>query len=114
MPQWLPGSTKRIAQMSGDYDPEFLTHFNDTVPWAVDGLDLGANTEHEGRTFIFFGDVPLQHGRQWPPNNSDMVAFIEDIPFPLGGHLAWERQSEHQLDVFFIGLDGALYVSWVF
>lgn len=105
MPQWIPGSTKRIAQMSGDYDPEGLTHFNDTGDWGVSGVDLGANTEHDGRTFIFFGDVP--------PDNSDLVAFIEDVPFPPGAHLASARQSDHQLDAFFIGQDGALYVSWV-
>ena len=26
MPQWVAGSTRRIAQMTGDYDPEGLTH----------------------------------------------------------------------------------------
>ena len=105
MPQWIEGSTKRIAQMTGDYDPEGLTHFNNTAIWGVAGVDLGANTEHDGRTFIFFGDVP--------PDNGDLVAFIEDGPFPRGAHLSTARQSDHQLDVFFIGHDGALHVSWV-
>jgi hypothetical protein len=65
MPHWVVGSTERIAQMSGDYDPENLTHFNFTGAWGVDGVDLGANTKHDGRTVIFFGDVPPQHGRRW-------------------------------------------------
>jgi hypothetical protein len=116
MPHWVPGSTQRIAQLTGDYDPEFRTHFATTSRWGVAGVDLGANTEHDGRTFIFFGDVVPSPGVKSPPGpplNSDLVAFIEDTPFPRGGHLAVERQSDHQLDVFFIGTDGALYVSWV-
>ena len=112
MPHWIPGSTQRIAQLTGDYDPEFHTHFVETSAWGVSGTDLGANTEHDGRTFIFFGDVP-RPPHAWPPHNSDLVAFIEDVAFPAGGHLATARQGEHQLDVFFIGNDGALYVSWV-
>jgi hypothetical protein len=114
MPRWIPGSTTRLAQLTGSYDPEFLTHFTSTDAWGVDGTDLGANTVHDGKTFIFFGDVPLLDPRRsWPPYNSDFVAFIEDVPFPAGGSLATARQSDHQLDVFFIGTDGALYVSWV-
>jgi len=113
MPQWIPGSTTRLAQLTGNYDPEFLTHFASTDVWGVDGVDLGANTVHDGKTFIFFGDVPLQAGRTWPPYNSDFVACMEDVPFLAGGSLASARQSDHQLDVFFIGTDGALYVSWV-
>jgi hypothetical protein len=57
MAQWVQGSTKRIAQMTGAYDPEGLTHFNNTGAWGVAGVDLGANTEHDGRTFIFFGGI---------------------------------------------------------
>lgn len=113
MPHWVEGSTERLAQISGDYDPENLTHFNFTGAWGVDGVDLGANTEHDGRTYIFFGDVPLQHGRTWPPLNSDLVAFLDEAPFPAGGQLASARQGPNQLDVFFIGEDGGLYVSWV-
>jgi hypothetical protein len=113
MPQWIEGSTKRIAQMTGDYDPEGLPHFNTTGGWAVHGVDLGANTEHDGRTFIFFGDVPVGSLTGWPPHNSDLVAFIEDVPFPRAAHLTAARQSDNQIDVFFIGHDGGLYVSWL-
>ncbi len=113
MPHWVPGSTRRLAQLTGDYDPEFLTHFATTSQCGVAGVDLGANTEHDGRTLIFFGDVVPPAGITWPPLNTDLVACIEDTPFPSGGHLAVERQSDHQLDVFFIGRDGALHVSWV-
>jgi len=113
MPHWLPGSTRRIAQLTGDYDPEFQPHFTSTGGWAVDGTDLGANTEHDGRTFIFFGDVPRLPDRPGPPQDSDLVAFVEDTRFPAGGNVATARQSDRQLDAFFIGMDGALYVSWV-
>ena len=49
--------TTRITQLTGGYDPEGKPFLNDTVPWAVAGVDLGANTEHNGRLYIFFGDV---------------------------------------------------------
>jgi hypothetical protein len=55
----------------------------------------------------FFGDVRRSPGPAWPPDDSDLVAFIEDVPFPAGGHLATARQSDHPLDVFFIRNDGA-------
>jgi hypothetical protein len=112
--------TKRIVQLTGDYDPENLPHFNNTLQWGVEGTDLGANTEHEGKLFIFFGDVP-----QVPPNDqpikydADFIAYINNIEIPPGGNLIAAKQLDNQFDVndqlntFFIGNDGGLYVSWV-
>ena len=78
-PRHVPGSTRRLAQLTGDYDPEGLPHHNLTTPWGVEGADLGANTEHEGRLFIFFGDVPQrQTGRNWPPHDADLIAYVNN------------------------------------
>jgi hypothetical protein len=81
-------STDRIVQLTGGYDPEGKTFLNDTVPWGVAGVDLGANTEHNGRLYFFFGDVVPVKGRSWPPYDSDLVAFTSDLnPEPSGFHL---------------------------
>jgi hypothetical protein len=100
MPHWL--STERITQMKGNYDPEFKAHFRDTTAWKVPGTDLGANTVIGEKTFIYFGDVPIVGDRDWPPQDSDFMAFIEDVPFPIGARLASARQADDTINVFFI------------
>ncbi|WP_394836069.1 hypothetical protein LVJ94_04075 [Pendulispora rubella] len=99
-------STERLAQLTGNYDPEGKPHFGNTVPWGVEGVDLGANTEYDGRTIIFFGDEARAP-------YADPVAVIDDVAFPRNGHVAMEWQTSNQLDAFFIGNDGALYVAWI-
>src|SRR5262245_7750988 len=37
---------ERLAQLTGDYDPEDKAHINYTGAWGVPGVDLGATTEH--------------------------------------------------------------------
>jgi hypothetical protein len=76
--------TERIAQLTGNFDPEGKPHINDTVPWGVGGVDLGANTEHcdkDGQNcklYIFFGDVP-------EAGDGDLIASTEDTnPEPNG------------------------------
>jgi len=135
--QWV--STRRLAQLTGDYDPEQLPHFNWTGAWGVEGVDLGANTDHEGALHFYFGDVP-QPDRSWPPYDADLMAFARHPPkdpgqlvlepvrsgdlfypvtvtdqytAPSGAHLATAHQVAGQLDVFYIGRDGALWVVWV-
>jgi Repeat of unknown function (DUF346) len=86
MPTYGWSSTRRLAQLTGDYDPDpgglplgidgVSPHVNFTGPWGVEGVDLGANTEHAGKLFVFFGDVPQTGGRQWPPHDADLVAWI--------------------------------------
>jgi hypothetical protein len=114
MARFAHAGTRRLLQLTGDYDPEGRPHFNMTGAWGVEGVDLGANTRHLGKQFIFFGDVPLtQPGHTWPPQDADFIAFIDDIDFPPGAALAAERQLDNQLDVFFVASDGALCVAWV-
>jgi hypothetical protein len=71
--------TVRITQLTGGYDPEGKPFINDTVPWGVQGVDLGANTEHNGRLYFFFGDVVPPGAVSWPPRDSDLIAYTEDV-----------------------------------
>src|SRR5207249_4723604 len=75
--------TTRIAELTGDYyhDPEGKPHINNTVPWDVAAVDLGANTEHNGRLYFFFGDAVPSGPWSWPPYNSDPIAYTQD-PYP--------------------------------
>jgi hypothetical protein len=50
-------STQRVGQLTGSRDPQGRLLMNVTSPWTVEGVDLGANTEHNGRLYFFFGDV---------------------------------------------------------
>src|SRR5262249_12032558 len=81
-------STTRITQITGGYDPEGKPFLNDTVPWRVAGVDLGANTEYNGRLYFFFGDVVPTRGGSWPPYDSDLIAYTQDSsPEPNGFRL---------------------------
>jgi hypothetical protein len=98
-------------------DAEQWPLLTDTGRWGAVGLDLGANTEHEGRLYIFFGDVwPGQSGI---PINADLVAWVDE-PEVLrrGGHLAlgWKfvlpfepTSQQGQRDWRFCGKCGALF-----
>ena len=69
-------------------DAEQWPLLTDTGKWGAAGADLGANTEHNGRTYIFFGDVATSRG-SGIPINADMVAWIDDQDVLFhGGHLA--------------------------
>src|SRR4051794_38603498 len=79
--------TKRLVQLTGDYDPDpnglTLTpgmgpHVNFTGRWGGRGVDLGANVEHRGQLFIFFGDVPQSSNAPPPaPHDADLVAYAD-------------------------------------
>jgi uncharacterized protein DUF4185 len=70
--QHVPGSTLRMSQMTGDYDPQGLTHINYTGQWGIEGTDLGISVEHQGKLFIFFGDVPSA-------NDADPIVYTTDL-----------------------------------
>jgi len=60
--------TARICQLTGDADAEALLHVNRTSAWGCEGTDMGVPIEHEGRLYLFFGDV-MSH------NNIDPITF---------------------------------------
>jgi hypothetical protein len=105
--------TTRIAQVSGKCDPEGLFHYQDTNQWGIDGIDLGASTVHDGRTYIFFGDVPGANRNDGPPTNADAIGVIDDVRIPAHTNVVAAKQGGSQSDAFFIGNNGELYVSWV-
>ncbi len=86
MPNYIDGSTRRIAQMTGDADPEGLVHYNYTGQWGVQGVDLGASTVHGDRTYIFFGDVPRgaeMLARPIMPTRWRTLRMFQSLPVPI-------------------------------
>ena len=76
--------TERLGQLTGNPDPENLPSLNakGSVEWAgsgVEGVDLGANTDHNGRLFIFFGDTVPGNGPAVPGNPADVPARDTDL-----------------------------------
>jgi len=105
--------TSRLEQLTGNYDPQGFGHVNFTVAWKCIGVDLGANTEFDNATFIYFGDVvtPDSHHGLY---NTDLIAYLDHVQFVAGGGLATAYQVDsNQLDVFCVDTNGRLYVSWV-
>ena len=55
---YVPGSARRLSQVTGDTDSTDLPHANDTSRWGVSGTDMGCPVEFKGRLYLLFGDVP--------------------------------------------------------
>lgn len=67
--------------MTDDYDPAGLPPINDAAKWVVTGTDLGISVEHQGKLYIFFGDV-------MEFDDADPIACTTDLdPEPHGFHL---------------------------
>lgn len=83
----LTGSARRIAVDVGEdffltTDWTNLPLLNETDRFGVNGIDMGANTEHNDRLYIFFGDVAIE-------GNPDAVCWTTDTAVQRhGGHLA--------------------------
>ncbi len=89
-------STTRIGQLTGSTEsgwPDLVDCqgwplLNDTLPYGVRGVDLGANVLRGDRTYIFFGDVATMQRRDIDIENSDLVAWTdESVVLRHGGHL---------------------------
>ncbi len=102
-----------MTQVSGRTDPNGLYHYQDTSQWGIEGVDLGTSTVHDGRTYIFFGDVPRVGRTDGPVQDADAIGVIDDVHVPVGATLATGRQGQDQSDAFFVGANGAVYVAWV-
>ncbi|MFE1943097.1 hypothetical protein [Streptomyces massasporeus] len=100
--------TERIGQLTGStrtYEDTLTTDWthwpllNETGRWGVSGVDLGANTEHDNRLFIFFGDVAEPDTEE--AKEPDLVCWTTDTTVQRhGGHLAlgWDFRlpNDHQ------------------
>lgn len=78
----LTGSARIVGENSLTTDWANRPLLNETNRFGVNGIDLGAHTEHNGRLYFFFGDVAVD-------GNPDAVCWTTDtIVHRNGGHLA--------------------------
>jgi hypothetical protein len=61
---FIPGSTKRVSQLTGDFDRAFKkpTLSQTTRRFGIVGTDLGSSFEHKGNLYFLFGDTLGQPG----------------------------------------------------
>ncbi len=71
--EYLPGSTKKISQLVGDYDrQQQIQTLNRTESrYGLVSTDLGVPFRHKGRTFLLFGD-------SWGAAGGDAIASTDD------------------------------------
>jgi hypothetical protein len=76
VPAYVPGSSQKVCQVTGDLDEERQTPtINQTrTRFGVAGTDLGAPFEHKGRLYFLFGDTI---GARMEPG-VDSLAFSDD------------------------------------
>ncbi|MDF1699410.1 MAG: DUF4185 domain-containing protein [Saprospiraceae bacterium] len=74
---YLPGSTQKIDQLVGDFDREKqISVANPTdANYQIWGTDLGIPFTHQGKTYLLFGDIPVDVGFG---KDRDPIAFTED------------------------------------
>ena len=85
-------STERLGQLTGSTDPAGLPILNYSGPGGelrdagVEGVDMGASVVHQGRLFIYFGDV-VETERILHPRlpGADLVGFTTDTDLRPGG-----------------------------
>jgi hypothetical protein len=58
---YVPGSTRKIEQMVGDYDNHLRkpTANKTNARYGIPNTDLGVFFEHGGKTYVAFGDIFL-------------------------------------------------------
>src|ERR1051326_7899236 len=56
---YVPGSTQKICQLTGEFDRELKrpTSNRTETRFGLVGTDLGASFEHNGRIYFLFGDT---------------------------------------------------------
>lgn len=71
--RWVPGSTRKVCQLTGDFDRglEKPTLSRTASRYGVDATDLGSSFEHKGRLYFLFGDTK---GR---PDDWDALAWTD-------------------------------------
>jgi len=71
--EYIPGSTEKISQLIGDYDRHLQTQtLNQTESrYGLIGTDLGVPFNHNGRTYLLFGDC-------WGAADGDAIAYTTD------------------------------------
>jgi hypothetical protein len=94
---YVPGSTQKICQLTGEYDRErqqFTGNRTESRAGLV-GTDLGASFEHNGRICFLFGDtVPTGLNNRNRPIAGDSIAYTEDTDPEQCLHLQFITASD--------------------
>ncbi len=71
--EYVPGSTKKISQLIGDYDRQQKAQTLNLTEtrYGLISTDLGVPFHHNGRTYLLFGD-------SWGANDGDAIAYTTD------------------------------------
>ncbi|MEV4005200.1 DUF4185 domain-containing protein [Actinomadura sp. NPDC049753] len=114
-------SAVRIKQLTGEYDRTGWNGRDDPPPFALNrtesrfgitGTDLGVSFEHDGRTFVMFGDT-WRGPFSGETDNLDAIAVVEGGTPDEGLQLAFRREPPRVPGIsqggFEVPLDG---VSW--
>ncbi len=123
--RYVPASTRRICQVTGDYDPKGLPHINNTALWGAVGTDLGIPVEHRGKLYIFFGDVaefddatPIAYttDRDPEPHGFRLIPILRDgpgtsfRPFNVRGLTTTDHLGRNETPTGAFSYHGRLYV----
>ncbi len=93
----VPGSSRKVEQLTGEFDRERQTFtLNRTeTRFGLVGTDLGASFEHSGRLYFLFGDSgSTTPPNQWRPKDGDAIAFTTDTDPELGVRLQFLRAPD--------------------
>jgi hypothetical protein len=90
MVYYVPGSVKKVCQLTGENDKEFNSHTlsQTETRYGLTGTDNGYTFEHNGRTYFLFGDSQPTGTFNGHPNgpadlpriadDNDAIGFIDD------------------------------------
>ncbi|MER3376208.1 MAG: RICIN domain-containing protein [Allomuricauda sp.] len=81
---YIPGSTKKINQLVGDWDNERgqPTQNRTYTRYGIPNTDLGVPFDHDGKTFVAFGDIfnddrdPLGYSTDTDPEDGIALDFV--------------------------------------
>ena len=93
---YVPGTARRLSQVTGDVDPTDLPHCNRTSTWGVTGTDMGCPVEFKGRLYLLFGDIPTTS-----PVDLDPICYTTDKSVTSGNlHLSCVTRTSGEFSAF--------------
>lgn len=118
--EYLPGSTKKISQLIGDYDRQQQSQTLNLTEsrYGLISTDLGVPFRHKERTYLLFGD-------SWGANGGDAIAYTTDLDpedginltFTTYGNGAYKpvlipgiRQDAFEVPMEGVSVDGKMYI----
>jgi len=122
-PQFLPGTTRVICQVTGDYDTYLLrpTLSRTQTRASVIGTDLGSSFEHQGRLCFLFGDTQGALRKDadsfaWS-DSTDPQHLVLDFPVDAQGRfmpitIPGVQQGSMCVPTGGISLNGSMYIVY--